>query len=181
MEEIQSFVDANSDSDNVSWSDSLFYTGSRRAASLRRHVARQIKDFRETEPAPRLFRRWRRCMLQEWMVLDVAQLTRAAIVEERGGRRRGLGPVGEMTSLLAATLGSLDGVAAGLFSGGLGVVLPCARSRLLPEVFDDCSDVCRRPSIRKMNESAFSFNFLETGGLGLSESCEKVEHTLLST
>ena len=54
----------------------------------------------------------------------------------------------KMTSLLAATLGPSGGVAAGLVgSGGLGVALPCAsakRSRLLPEVFDDCSCVGRR-------------------------------------
>ena len=46
---------------------------------------------------------------------------------------------GKMTSLLAATLGSSSGVAAGLtVSGGLGVALPCAsakRSQLLPENF----------------------------------------------
>ena len=50
------------DPDNVSWADSRFYTGSRRAGdvlvpSLRRHVARQINQFRETEPAQRRFRR----------------------------------------------------------------------------------------------------------------------------
>ena len=47
-----------------------------------------------------------------------------------------------MTSLLAATRGPSGGVAAGLmYSGGLGVALPCAsakRSRLPPEMFDDC-------------------------------------------
>ena len=58
---IQSFVDAYSHPDNVSWADSRFYTGSRRAGdalvpSLRRHVARQIKDFQKTEPAQRRFR-----------------------------------------------------------------------------------------------------------------------------
>ena len=49
-----------------------------------------------------------------------------------------------MMSLLAATLGP-SGVAAGrMNSGGLSVALPCAsakRSRLLPEVFGDCSFV----------------------------------------
>ena len=40
--------------DNMSWADSRFYAGSRRAGdalvpSLRRHVARQINDFKETE------------------------------------------------------------------------------------------------------------------------------------
>ena len=84
----------------------------------------------------------------------------------------------------AAALGTSGGVAAGrMVSGDLGVALPCAsakRSRLLPEVVDDCSHVGRRLSprgrglIRKMNGSAFALNFLETGGIGLSESCEKV-------
>ena len=65
-------------------------------------------------------------------------------------------------------------VVAGLSaSGGLGVALPCAsakRSRLFPEVFDDCSSVRRRLSpreraiIRDLNETVFSLSFLETGG-----------------
>ena len=51
-------VDATSGPGNVSVSDSRFYIGSKRAGdalvpSLRRHVARQIKDFKETEPAQR--------------------------------------------------------------------------------------------------------------------------------
>ena len=51
-------LDACSGPDNKSWSDSRFYTGSRRAAdalvpSLRRHVDRQIKEFRGTEPSRR--------------------------------------------------------------------------------------------------------------------------------
>ena len=59
--QIQSHVDAYSDPDNVSWADSHFYTGSRRlgydlAPSIRRHVARHIKDFMETERAQRRFR-----------------------------------------------------------------------------------------------------------------------------
>ena len=97
-----------------------------------------------------------------------------------------MGPAaGKMTSLLASTLGSSGGVAAGLMdSGGLGVALPCAsakRSRCLPEGFDDCSRGGRRLSpldraiIREMNESAFALNVMETGGIGLSESCWKVE------
>ena len=32
----------------------------------------------------------------------------------------------------------------------------------------------------KRNESVFALNFLETGGVGLSESCEKVEYSMLS-
>ena len=59
--QIESSVDAWNDRDNVRSSDSRFYTGSRRAGdalvpSMRRHVARQIKEFRETEPAQRRFR-----------------------------------------------------------------------------------------------------------------------------
>ena len=46
--------------------------------------------------------------------------------------------------------------------------------------FDDWSYVgCRlsprdRAIIREVNETAFSVNFLETGGIGCSESCDKV-------
>ena len=51
---IQSYIHAYSDA---------FYTGSRRAGdalvpSSRRHDARQIKDFKETEPAQRRFSGW---------------------------------------------------------------------------------------------------------------------------
>ena len=62
---------------------------------------------------------------------------------QRRGRGKGKIADGEMTFLLAATLGPSGGVAAGLMdSGDLGVALPSAkRSRLLPEVFDDCSHV----------------------------------------
>ena len=75
-------------------------------------------------------------------------------------------------------------------SGGLGVALPCAssrRSRLLLEVLDVCSYVCRRRSpreraiIREVNETVFALNFLETGVTVGSESCEQVEHSILST
>ena len=77
-----------------------------------------------------------------------------------------------MASVLAATLGASDGVAAGLMeSGGFGVVLACAsatRSRLLPEVVDDCSCVGRKLSlrvraiIRELNDTICVLNFLET-------------------
>ena len=62
------------------------------------------------------------------------------------------------------------------------MALPCAsvkRSRVLPEVFEDCSSVSRRLSprertiIREVNDTAYSLNFLERGGIGRSESCEK--------
>ena len=56
--QIQSYVDAFSDPDNTSWCLlHVFYTCSRLwFPSLRRHVARQIKEFRETEPAQQRFR-----------------------------------------------------------------------------------------------------------------------------
>ena len=108
------------------------------------------------------------------------------------GRQRGHGSaVGEMTSLQAATSGPSGGVVVGLMeSGCLGVALPCASaksSRLLPVVFDGCSYVGRKLSprdgaiIREINESTFALNFLETSSVGLSESCEKVVCSILST
>ena len=67
--------------------------------------------------------------------------------------------------------GPSGGVVAGLTgSGGLGVGLPCAsarRSRLFPEVVDDCSSVCRglppreRAIGRKVNATALGLNVLE--------------------
>ena len=51
--QIHSNVDAHSVPDNVSWSGRA---GDALIPSLRRHVARQIKEFRETEPAQRRFR-----------------------------------------------------------------------------------------------------------------------------
>ena len=66
---------------------------------------------------------------------------------------------------MAAALGPSGGVAAGLMVlGDFGVTHPCAsakRSRLLPEVVDDCSLSGRMLSprdtvvIREMNESVF--------------------------
>ena len=88
-----------------------------------------------------------------------------------------------MKSLLAATLGLYSDVAASLVgSGEFGVALPCAsaeRSRVLPEVFDDSSSVCRRLSPREsatigeVKKTVLALNFLETGGIIGSESCEK--------
>ena len=158
---VQSNVDAHSDPDNVSWAGARFYTGSRRAGdalapSLRRHVARQTKDFRETETAQRRFRG--RVWLNagaggdgagaggkvrplERMVLDVVKLTRAAVEagEKKEGWWRERPATGEMMSLLAAALEYLPRRCAGLMdSGGLGVALPCAsakRSRFLPGIF----------------------------------------------
>ena len=167
--------------DNVSWSDSRFYTGSRRAGdafvpSLRRHVARQIKEFRETSPVNdasvdmcwnsggagggRCRRRRQRSKLRERMVQDVATLTRGVGGNRKKGRLRRRGPAtSKMTSFWAATLGASGGGAAGLMdSGGHCVALPCASAK------------CRS---RELNETVFAMNFLETGGICRSESCEK--------
>ena len=92
--------------------------------------------------------------------------------DKRLWERQARWPVaGTLTSLQVATLGPSGGVVAGLFvSGGLDVMLPCAsakRSRLLPEVFDDCSSVSRRRSlrdgaiIREVSETAIALNFLD--------------------
>ena len=97
-----------------------------------------------------------------------------------------------MPSLLAAALGPSGGAAAGLsVSGGFGVALPCAsatRSRFLPEVFDDCSALCRRISLREraiirdMSETVFAVSFLETGGtVGCELREKKVCFSILST
>ena len=51
--QIQSHVDAHSDPANASWPDSRFHT---QVLSLRRHLARQMKEFMETESAQRRFR-----------------------------------------------------------------------------------------------------------------------------
>ena len=132
--------------------------------------------------------------LREWTVPETT-LTRAVIeaVEEKRMPAAGAWSRRNMTSLVAAALGTSSDVAAGLLnSGGLGVALPCvsakrSRSRVLPEVCDACSHVGRRlsprdgPIIREMNESVFALDFLETGGVGLSESCEKVGYSTLST
>ena len=54
------------------------------------------------------------------------------------------------------------------------------------EVFDDCSCAGRRLSpgdeaiTRKLNETVLAVNFLEIGGIGFSESCEKVRYSILS-
>ena len=56
----QTDVDAHSDLDNVSWADSRFDTRSRKDGDAlvpsSRRVARQTKEFKETEPAQRRFR-----------------------------------------------------------------------------------------------------------------------------
>ena len=125
--------------------------------------------------------------LREQAVVDVVKLTRAA-VEAVGKERRPVSGVSRHRQ--NDTLGPSGGVVAGLIGcGGLGVALPCAsakRSRLIPEVFDDCSHVGRRLSprdraiIRELNETVFALSFVETGGIGRSESCEKVRYLILS-
>ena len=37
-----------------------------------------------------------------------------------------------------------------------------------------------RAIIREVNDNVFALNFLETGGIGYSESCEKVEYSIFS-
>ena len=63
-----------------------------------------------------------------------------------------------------------------MVSGGLGKVQPCSsanRSRLLPEVSDDCAHVGLKLSprygaiIKEMNENVCALNFFETNGIGL--------------
>ena len=77
------------------------------------------------------------------------KLTRATVEDVDLERRPVAGaPLPPANDLLAATLGPSGGVAAGRMDlGGLGVALPCAsakRSRILPEVDNDCSYVgCR--------------------------------------
>ena len=105
--QIQGCVDAHSDPDHMSWADSRYYTGFRRAGalvpSLRRHVAPQIKDFKETELAQRRFRGISGGLLvvqaatvlpsepksRLWrLVLDVVTLTKAAVEALGKGRRQ---------------------------------------------------------------------------------------------
>ena len=96
--------------------------------------------------------------LRERMVLDVAELTRAAVeAVGKEGQWRGRSATCKMMCLVAATLGPSGGVAVGrIHSGGFGVALPGAsakRLRLLPEVFDYCSYVGCRAIIRELNET----------------------------
>ena len=111
------------------------------------------------------------------MMPDVVKLARAAVEavgKETKGWWRGRGPAaGKMTFRQAATLGHSCGVAVGrMDSGGLGVALSCAsakHSRLFPEVFDDCSHVGCRLSLREwaiiqgVERVCFCFGFLGDG------------------
>ena len=186
--QIRIYVVVCGDPGNMSWSDSRFHTESNRAGDAWCRLY--------TEPAERRFRGrvW-------WNASGVGGDGAGAggKVQARGrgrGKRKKAGggrrpAAGKMTSPLAATLGSSGGVAAGLkVSGGLGAALPCAsgkRSRLLPEVFNDCSCGSQalssrgKATIREMNESAFALNFLETGGVGRSESSEMVGYSVAAT
>ena len=73
-------------------------------------------------------------------------------------------------------------------TGGTAVALSRAaarRSRLLPEVFDDCSCVGRkRPSqvraiIRELNETILAAIFLKSGGVACAGPCPKVANSIL--
>ena len=106
-------------------------------------------------------------------------------------RWRGALATDKMTSLVAATLGPSGGVAAGrMISEGLGLALPCPsakRSRLLPEVFDDCSYVGRRlylrerAVIREVNETVFANISRRREVLVVVSHVKKVEYSILST
>ena len=126
--------------------------------SLRRHVAPQIKEFRETEPSQRRFRghmRWNaggaggdgaaaggKVQAPRADGAGRGNADKGRGWEQKKGRWRGRGPAtSKMTSFWAATLDA-SGAAGLMNSGGHCVALPCASakcSRLLPEVFDDCS------------------------------------------
>ena len=98
---IQSYVDAYSDPDNESWADSRFYIGSQRAGdalvpSLRRHVARQIKENDDPDDAcggmlqvlaATVLALEAKSMLQEWIVLDMGRLA-VAVLEAVGKERK---------------------------------------------------------------------------------------------
>ena len=207
MEELarqnQSYGDAYNDPDNVSWFDFTLVLGGLEmplVPSLRRHVARQIKGFKKTEPAQRRFREciWGNAssaggdgvggggkiqarMGWRW---SSSQWPRSRPWERKEGWWRGRGPAnGAMTSLLAAILCPSDGVAASLVeSEGLGVALPCASakpSRFNLEVYDGCLYVGCKLSprdwaiIKELNETDFAKKILETGGIDRSQSCEK--------
>ena len=55
----------------------------------------------------------------------------------------------------------------------------------VPYVLGSCLKFLMTPRdralIKEMNESGFALNYLETGGISLPESCEKVECSILST
>ena len=118
----------------------------------------------------------------ERMVLDVVKLTRAVVEAAGKERKPGSSRHWQKEVSLGRNAGSLR--------RRCGGSLPCASaklSRLFPEVFDDCSNVgCKlsprdRAIIKEMNESVFASYLLETGGIGCSESCEKMEYSILST
>ena len=193
--QIQSYVDANSDPDNVSWADSRFYTGSRRAGdalvpSLRRHVARQIKDFKETKPvidapvdvsggmqvvqAATVLSLVAKSRRRERKVLDVAMLIRAAVEvwERKESRWRERPATSKMMSLLAATLGPSSGVAAGRTdSGGL---LMAARMLVACSPRDGAT-------IRELNETAVDMNSSRLAVLVVLSHVKKVEYSMLFT
>ena len=160
----------------MSWANSRFHTGSRRAAdavvqSLRWHLARQIKDLKETELAQRRsFDMFDRTLVEiaatvlaleaksrrgGQMVLEVVKMTRFA-VEAVGGKEKkpvaGGVPPRQNDVERGHNAGPSGGVVAGrIHSGGSGVTLPGAsakRSRLLPDVLDDRSCAGLKLSLR---------------------------------
>ena len=128
-------------------------------------------------------------MFQKLMVLDVAELTRAVGKERRraaGARSRRL-----QTDVSAGRkAGRRCGVSRRFWRSWCGAAVRFYKTFSDPSCFffffDGCSCVGRwlspryMANIREMNESVFSLSFLETGGIGLSESREKVECSILT-
>ena len=122
--QIQSYVGACSDPDNVSWSDSRFFTDSHRAGDawcrfLGGTLLVKLRSPGKTSPLNDAFVDACGGMLEVQVatVLPRGQAyTPGADGAERiNGQWRRRGPAtGEITSLLAATLGSSGGVVAGL-------------------------------------------------------------------
>ena len=135
--QMQSSVDAYNDPDNVSWSDSRFYTGSRRAGdalvpSLRRHGARQVKSSgRPSSPSDA-------SVDGRGGILEVQAATAPPPVQGPGGD--------EVDVAFGRNVGCLrwrSGGSQGNWRCSCGAAVRVRRARLRPEVFDDCSWVRR--------------------------------------
>ena len=116
-------------------------------------------------------------------------------VDRRRLRGRGQGRMASGGSVVLSAATLVPSVVLRRVSWVLEVLVRrcCAR---LPNVlgsflkfFDDCSLVGRMLSLhdvagqftREVNESVFALTFLNAGCIGLSESCEKVRYSMLST
>ena len=159
--------------------------------SLRRHVARQIKEFRKnrarstTLPWTRVVECWRYrwqqcCRFREWTVLDVAKLTEAAVVAVgKEGRPAAAAWFRRRQNDVSA------GRNAGSLRCGVAARFRGAAVRVCHDVLGSFLNFKMTPRMlgdrREVNETVFALNFMETGGVGRSESCEKVEYSILST